>query len=62
MTQINLSTNRKEKKKHIHREQTCGCQGGGKTEEGWIRNLGLADVKYHTIIHVLSRSVMSDYL
>ena len=29
MTQMNLST--KQKQTHIHREQTCGCQGGG----GW---------------------------
>ena len=27
MTQMNLST--KEEQIHRHREQTCGCQGGG---------------------------------
>ena len=27
MTQTNVS--RKQKKSHRHREQTCGCQGGG---------------------------------
>ena len=27
MTQMNLST--KQKQTHRHREQTCGCQGGG---------------------------------
>ena len=31
-------------------EQTCGCQGwgGGGVGEGWIENLGLADVNYYT--------------
>ena len=27
MAQMNLST--KQKQTHRHREQTCGCQGGG---------------------------------
>ena len=31
MIQINVST--KQKQTHIHREQTCGCQGG----KGWER-------------------------
>ena len=36
MTQMNLST----KQTHRHREQTCGCQGGG----GWGRDgLGVWD-------------------
>ena len=32
MTQMNLSM--KQKQNHGHREQTCGCQGGG----GWMRD------------------------
>ena len=36
----------KEKQTHIHRGQTDGCQGRVRTEEGWIGNLGLVDVKY----------------
>ena len=28
---------------HKHREQTCGCQGGGGVGERWIESLGLAD-------------------
>ena len=40
MTQVNLSM--KQKQTHRHREQTCGCQGGG---EGWTRILGLADAR-----------------
>ena len=46
MTQINLSM--KEKQTHTHREQTCGCQGGGwGVREGWIGSLGLADANYY---------------
>ena len=41
MTQMNLST--QQKQTHRHREQTCGCQGGGGWEEGWSGSLGLAD-------------------
>ena len=33
MTQINLSM--KQKQTHRHREQTCGCQGGGVVGDGW---------------------------
>ena len=29
------------------REQSCGCQGGERTGEGWIRNLELADANYY---------------
>ena len=29
------------KQTHRHREQTCGCQGGGEVGEGWSRSLGL---------------------
>ena len=46
MTQMNLSM--KQKLTHRHREQTCGCQGGGKEGEGWIGNLQLADENYYT--------------
>ena len=30
-----------------HSEWTCGCQGGGGVQEGWIGSLGLADANYH---------------
>ena len=43
MTQMNLSTNQT----HRHREQTCGCQGGGGMGEGWLRKFGLADANYY---------------
>ena len=33
----------KQTQTHRHRELTCGCQGGGVVEEGWIGSLGLAD-------------------
>ena len=36
---MNLST--KQKQIHRHREQTCGCQGGGKRGVGWTGSLGL---------------------
>ena len=45
MTQINLSP--KQKQTHRHREQTCGCQGGGGVGERWIGSLGLADTNYY---------------
>ena len=38
---MNLTT----KQKQTHREQTCGCQGGG-IRKGRTGNLGLADVNY----------------
>ena len=41
---MNLSM--KQKQTHRHREQTCGCQGGG-LEEGCIGGLGLADANYY---------------
>ena len=43
MTQMNLPM----KQTHRHREQTCGCQGGGSVREGWSGHLGLADVNYY---------------
>ena len=52
MAQINLPT--KKKQTHIHREQTCGCQGGGRVEEGWVGSLGLADANYY-IIHRMDK-------
>ena len=36
-----------QKQTHRHREQTCGCQGGGGIEEGWTGSLGLADANYY---------------
>ena len=44
MTQMNLSA--KEKETHRQREQTWGCQGGGKVGEGHAGSLGLADANY----------------
>ena len=44
MTQTNLST--KQKQTQRHREQTCGCPGGGEVEEEWTGSLGLADPSY----------------
>ena len=41
---MNLSA--KEKQTHRRREQTWGCQGGGKGEEGYVGSLGLADANY----------------
>ena len=45
MAQLNLST--KQRKPHRHRDQTCGCQGGGGKEVGWAGNLGLVDATYN---------------
>ena len=38
---MNLSP--KQKQIHRHREQTCGCQGGGGEEVGWTGSLQLVD-------------------
>ena len=48
MTQMNLST--KQKQTHRHKEQTCGCQGGGQVAEGRTGSLGLADANYYIYI------------
>ena len=32
---------------HRHRDQTCGCQGGGSMGEGWTGSLGLVDANYY---------------
>ena len=37
----------KQKQTQKHREQTCGCQGGGGVGKGWIGSLGLADANYY---------------
>ena len=42
---MNLST--KQKQTHRHRDQTCGCQGGGGEREGWTGNLELVDANYY---------------
>ena len=47
---MNLST--KQKQIHRHREQTCGCQGGGKRGVGWTGSLGL---EIQTIIFRLDK-------
>ena len=44
MTQTNLAT--KQKQTHIHREQTCGCQGSGEGEGGTM-SVGLVDANYY---------------
>ena len=50
MTQMNLS--RKQKQTHRHREQTCGCQGGGE----WGRDeLGVWDQKMQTIVYRMDK-------
>ena len=41
---MNLSM--KQKQTHGHREQTCGCQGGG-VQKGRPGSLGLADANYY---------------
>ena len=30
-----------------HREQTCGCQGGGGVVEEWVGSLGLVDANHY---------------
>ena len=45
MAQVNLPM--KQKQTHRHREQTCGCQGGGWVGDGWTGSLGLVDANYY---------------
>ena len=42
---MNLSM--EQKQTHRHREQTCGCQGGGSWGEEWSGRLELADANYY---------------
>ena len=42
---MNIPT--KKKQTHRHREQTCGCQGGGVWGEGRTGRLGLAHVSFY---------------
>ena len=42
-----MSLYMRQKQSQRHRKQTCGCQGGGEVEEGWIGSLGLADTNYY---------------
>ena len=42
---MNLSM--EQKQTHRHKEQTCGCQGGGGARKGWIGSLGLANANYY---------------
>ena len=42
---MNLSM--KQQPTHRHREQTCGCQGGGGVGEGRAGSVALADVNYY---------------
>ena len=39
MTQMNLFM----KQIHRHREQTCGCQAGGRMGKGWTGTFGSVD-------------------
>ena len=43
MSQMNLSTEKKQT--HGHGEQTCSCQAGGEAV-GWTGSLGLVDANY----------------
>ena len=43
-----MKLSKKQKQTHRHREQTCGCQGVGRGEEGWTRSVGLADANHYT--------------
>ena len=45
MREMKLSA--KQKQTHRHREQTCGCQGGGRVGKGRIGSLGLTDGNYY---------------
>ena len=42
---MNLSMNQKQT--HRHRDQTCGCQGGGWVGEACTGNQGLVDANYY---------------
>ena len=44
MTQMNISM--KQKQTHRHREQTCGCQGGGKDWEFGISRCKLLYIEW----------------
>ena len=44
MTQMNLSM--EQKQTHGHREQACGCRGGG-SEEKWSGDMGSAHGSYY---------------
>ena len=47
MTQINLSM--KQKQTHRHRDQTCGCQGGGEVGGGMNWEFGVSRCK---LLHI----------
>ena len=42
-----MNISRKQKRTHRHREQTCGCQGGGGMEQGRTVSSELADANYY---------------
>ena len=42
----------KQKQTHRHREQTCGCQGGGRR---WRNGLGVWDQQMQTIIYRIDK-------
>ena len=42
---MNLSS--KQEQSHGHREQICGCQGGGWKGDRWTGGLGLVDASYY---------------
>ena len=45
MVPMNLFAGQEQRRRH--REQTCGCQGGGRGGEGWVGSLGLVDANYY---------------
>ena len=56
LIKIKTSAHQKMSLTHRHREQTCGCQGGGAVGEGWIGSLGLADANYYIQNRYTTRS------
>ena len=42
-----MNQSMKQKQTHRHRDQTCGCQGGGEEGEGCTGSLGLVDANYY---------------
>ena len=52
---MNLST--EQKQTHIHREQTCGCQGG-RRGSGMDRDLGISGCKLLYLEWISSESLL----
>ena len=45
-------THMKQKQSQSHRKRTCGCQGGGEVEEGWM---GVWDQQIQAIIYRMGK-------